>query len=56
MSLAIILISNHKISVEALKVEIDSVSFDEQVTLKFIYRVIKVMLSRASRVEAIGVN
>jgi hypothetical protein len=50
MSLSIALISNDQINVGGLQKELQSIQFDEQIHIKYIYRLVKVMLNRISRV------
>lgn len=56
MSLSISLISDDKINVDMLRQEMESISFDEQIRLKYIYRLVRVTLNRVNMVEAMGVN
>jgi hypothetical protein len=56
MSLSISLISDDKINVDTLRQEMESISFDEQIRLKYIYRLVRVTLNRVNMVEAMGVN
>ncbi len=56
MSLSISLISDDKINVDMLRQEMESISFDEQIRLKYIYRLVRITLNRVNMVEAMGVN
>ena len=56
MSLSISLISDDKINVDMLRQEMESISFDEQIRLRYIYRLVRVTLNRVNMVEAMGVN
>jgi hypothetical protein len=56
MSLSISLISDDKINVDMLRQEMESISFDEQIRLKYIYRLVRITLNRVNMVEAMGVD
>ena len=56
MSLSISLISDDKINVDMLRQEMESISFDEQIRLRYIYRLVRITLNRVNIVQVIGVN